>query len=289
MKYQQLILPAYAKVNLFLNITGKRTDGYHNLQTWFQFIDLKDNLIFSLTNKPQNFNLRSNKDICHKKDNLIFKAFMAIKKFAKKNQGVFIYLKKRIPMAGGLGGGSSNAATTLVALNQLWNCNLNLKKLIEIGVKIGADVPIFLFQRAAWAEGLGEKLTSKPYIEQYALIIKPNFHISTATMFADFNLKRNCLPLEQSKILNIKKLDNVFFKIIRKKHPHIQNVFKKLPDKNKLRLTGSGSCFYFLNSNYDRLLQNKRKLEKSVDSWIVKTLNSAPIEELSRSDHIDLI
>lgn len=277
---RRLILPAHAKINLFLNITGKKADGYHNLQTWFQFVDLKDSLAFSLTNDQQDFKLHSNTDICHQQDNLIFKAFMAIKPYAKKNQGVSVCLKKHIPMGAGLGGGSSNAATALVALNQLWDCHLSLQELIAIGANLGADVPIFLFQQAAWAEGIGEKLTPKPYIEQYALIIKPNFNISTAELFADADLERNCPPLEKSQIFNIESLGNVFLAVIRKKYPHLENLFQDLPDKNKLRLTGSGSCFYLLNPDYNRLLQNQRKLEKSVDSWIVKTLNFAPIKVL---------
>ena len=276
---QSLKLPAYAKINLFLNVTGKRADGYHNLQTWFQFVDFKDYLTFSI-NKEQAFALHSNVDICHQKNNLIFKAFMAIKPFAKKKHGISIVLDKCIPMGAGLGGGSSNAASTLVALNQLLHCNLSQQRLIEIGAKLGADVPIFLFQQAAWAEAIGEKLTPKPYIEQYALIIKPSFHAPTVELFSDPDVERNSPFLEESQISSIENLDNVFLPVIQKKYPSLQTFFQNLPDKNELRLTGSGSCFYLLSLDYKRLLQNQIKLEKSVDSWIVKTLNFAPIEAL---------
>ena len=273
---QYLIFSSYAKINLFLHIVGKRADGYHNLQTWFQFIDLKDSLGFVSTAGKSGLKLENTITMHHEKYNLIFKAFMAMRPFSKKQIGISIFLKKRIPIGAGLGGGSSNAATVLIALNKIWKCGLSQQELINIGAKLGADVPIFLFKQAAWAEGIGEKLTPKSYIEQYALIIKPNFHISTVELFSNPDLKINCPLLERSKILNIESLDNIFFELIKKKHSGIERTFQNLPDKNKLRLTGSGSCFYLLNPNIKVLLKNQSKLEKSVDSWIVKTLNFIP-------------
>lgn len=277
MAFNSITHPSHAKINLFLHITGKRNDGYHNLQTWFQFIDLKDFLHFSLRNDDC-IKLSTNINIGKDKDNLIYKAALALKPFAKTNTGIDIHIDKNIPMGAGLGGGSSNAATTLIALNELWQCHLSNEALHDIGRALGADVPIFLLQKAAWAEGIGEILLPKPYIEQYALIIKPNFHASTAKLFNHPKLKKNKSILKHREISNPLIYDNVFFEVIQSLYPDVWFSLQKLPDAKALRLTGTGACFYLLSTDCNHLLQNQKKLEKGVDSWIVKTLNFAPVE-----------
>lgn len=277
MAFEPITYPSYAKINLFLHITSKRDDGYHNLQTWFQFIDLKDFLHFSFTEDHQ-ISLSSNINISKDEDNLIYKAALALKPFAKANTGINIHLDKNIPMGAGLGGGSSNAATTLIALNTLWQCDLSNEKLHKIGQNLGADVPIFLLQEAAWAEGIGEVLTSKAYIEQYALIIKPQFHASTAALFNHPKLNKSKVILDGTTTMNPLLHENVFFEVINTLYPEVINELQNLPQANDLRLTGTGACFYLLSTDYHQLLQNQKKLEKDVDSWIVKTLNFAPVE-----------
>ncbi|WP_440617166.1 4-(cytidine 5'-diphospho)-2-C-methyl-D-erythritol kinase [Cysteiniphilum sp. 6C5] len=278
MAFKPITYTSYAKINLFLHITGKRDDGYHNLQTWFQFVDLKDFLHFSLR-EDGHIKLSANVSIGKDQDNLIYKAALALKPFAKANTGINIHLDKNIPMGAGLGGGSSNAATTLIALNKLWQCQLSDGQLHKIGLSLGADVPIFLFQKAAWAEGIGEILTPKPYIEQYALIIKPQFHASTAVLFNHPKLNKSKVILDNAKTINPLLHENVFFEVINTLYPEVINELQNLPQANDLRLTGTGACFYLLSTDYHQLLQNQKKLEKDVDSWIVKTLNFAPVEQ----------
>ncbi|MFZ9035691.1 MAG: 4-(cytidine 5'-diphospho)-2-C-methyl-D-erythritol kinase [Francisellaceae bacterium] len=271
--------PSYAKINLFLHITGKRSDGYHNLQTWFQFIDLKDSLSFS-KNNSNTITLQSDLAICNDEDNLILRAAKLIQPHAKDISGMDINIEKHIPMGAGLGGGSSNAATTLIALNHLWQCGLTHNQLSLLGKTLGADVPIFLFQKAAWAEGIGEILTPKPYIEQHALIMTPRFHASTAMLFNHPKLHKHSPLLKNETIHDIGELDNVFLPILQDLLPEIDDYFKDLPDKASLRLSGTGSSFYLLGSDIERLRENQKKLQKHVDSWIVKTVNFAPVEEM---------
>ena len=268
---------SYAKINLFLHITKKRDDGYHNLQTWFQFVDLKDNLSFKVNNYNQKLSIYCTQKFSSIENNLVYKAAMALKKFAKVQSGLDIIIDKNIPIGGGLGGGSSNAATTLKILNQLWKCDLDQKKLMSIASSIGADVPIFIFSKSAWAEGIGDILIEKPYVEQYALIIKPLLHSSTSRLFNHKKLNRSKSYLDHKKIKTPKKLENIFQPIIISEQPRLESLFSKLPDFPQLKMTGTGSCFFLLNRNIERLRQNQKKLEKAVDSWIVKTLNFSSV------------
>ena len=188
LKYKEY--KSFAKINLFLHILNKRDDGYHNLQTWFTFVDLKDDLKFNFNNSSQ-INILSNVNISSKADNLIYKA---IKEFQKTfdicDIGVDIELIKNIPMGAGLGGGSSNAATTLMAMRDFYMPSLSNQEMIPLATKLGADVPIFLYGRSAWAEGIGEVLYHKNFEEQNALLVKPDIHISTKEFFQSKNLIR---------------------------------------------------------------------------------------------------
>jgi len=173
---------APAKLNLFLHITGQRADGYHNLQTVFQFLDYCDELQF----KPRH----DDKIECHynisgiePENDLIIKAakllLLSVQKMEKNTTGVDIFLKKKLPMGGGLGGGSSDAATTLVALNELWQLDLSRIQLAEIGLQLGADVPVFVNGRSVWAEGVGEKFTTIELSQDWYVVVIPPVHVST--------------------------------------------------------------------------------------------------------------
>ena len=151
----KLSLPAVAKLNLFLHITGRRADGYHNLQTLFQMLDVGDMLHFQ-ANEHDKITLSCQDRNLEGEDNLIFKAAMLLKPFAPALAGCHIELEKNLPMGGGLGGGSSDAATTLHALNKLWQLNLSTAQLAELGLRLGADVPVFVYGKTAFAEGVGE-------------------------------------------------------------------------------------------------------------------------------------
>ena len=183
--------PAPAKINLFLHITGQRDDSYHLLQTAFQFLDYGDVLQFGVHDNPS-ISLSTAIDGVDDEDNLIIRAARALQASANIQQGVNITIEKRLPIGGGLGGGSSNAATTLLALNQLWQCHLSKTELAQLGLTLGADVPIFLHGEAAWAEGVGEQLSPISPPEPWYAVIAPDCHVSTAEVFSSQELTRDC-------------------------------------------------------------------------------------------------
>ena len=186
---------SFAKINLFLHILNKRSDSYHNLQTWFTFVDLKDNLIFSFNDSVE-INISSSQSIGSKEDNLIYKAIKAFQNTYKiESVGVDVNLTKNIPMGAGLGGGSSNAATTLMAMRDYYRPDISNIEMITLATKLGADVPIFLYGRSAWAEGVGEILHQKDFKEQYVLLVKPNIHVSTKEFFSSKKLIKNDILL----------------------------------------------------------------------------------------------
>ena len=266
---------SYAKINLFLHVINKRSDNYHNIQTWFQFVNLRDRLLFEVVSKSLSFRVFSNNLIINTMFNSIYKAANVIRPFAEKLCGINVYLDKYIPIGSGLGGGSSNAAVTLMVLNELWSCNLSQSDLISCGKLIGADVPLFIVQFSSWGEGVGDILFKKPYIEQYILIIKPNIFIFTKTLFAANGLRRNYMHLlNKDNIFGIHALKNVFRAMIFKLYPNIHSMLKIIPDYEYLRLTGTGACFYLLSSDIKRLKENQKKLHYSIDSYISRTLNS---------------
>ena len=174
-----LILPAVAKLNLFLHITGRRADGYHNLQTLFQLLDSGDKLHFSLR-ADSNIHLSCNDESLANEQNLVMRAARLLQQKTGTAQGVDIFLDKRLPMGGGLGGGSSDAATTLLGLNKLWQLGLTNDELAELGLTLGADVPLFVRGFTAFAEGVGEKLQPVNLTERVYLVVTPDCHISTA-------------------------------------------------------------------------------------------------------------
>ncbi|EAM8864071.1 4-(cytidine 5'-diphospho)-2-C-methyl-D-erythritol kinase, partial [Salmonella enterica] len=182
-------VPSPAKLNLFLHITGRRENGYHELQSIFQLIDLYDWLEFepSADDAIQIEGLAS----VDLQQNLIYRAIQLLKPYAQTPCGLKIRLEKNIPMGAGLGGGSSNAATTLIVINQLWQCDLNIEQLAELGVKLGADVPIFVHGKNAWAEGIGEHLTFIDLDQKKFIVLKPDCFISTQLLFSQKALTRD--------------------------------------------------------------------------------------------------
>lgn len=183
--------PAPAKLNLFLHINGRRTDGYHELQTLFQFIDYCDMLDFKVTDSSELILHSNMAGVVADSDNLILRAAKSLQQMTSFKGGAEIWLDKRLPMGGGLGGGSSDAATTLVALNTLWNTQLSTAELAKIGLKLGADIPVFIHGFAAFAEGIGERLQVVSPPEPWYLVIAPDAHVSTAEVFQDPLLPRN--------------------------------------------------------------------------------------------------
>ena len=264
-----------AKINLFLRITGQRNDGMHEVQTAFQFVDLCDQLRFSLrgdgmiTRKTEIPNVPADDDLC-------IRAARLLKAYADTKLGADIYLQKVIPMGGGLGGASSNAATTLRVLNHIWDIGANQEDLTEIAVTLGADVTIFIHGHAAWAEGIGEKLTPINPAENFYLIADAGVHVSTANMFADPQLTRNCPALTICDP-ELGAIGNVFELVARARYPEIDRVFKYLNGYSSPFLSGSGGCVVAAFESEATALDVQSECPEGIKTHLVKGKNESPL------------
>ena len=277
-KTETIRWPAPAKLNLFLYINGQREDGYHELQTLFQFIDICDYLTIT-PNLSGNITLSENINGVKLTDNLIYKAAMQLKKLAPDNMGATIEIEKNLPMGGGLGGGSSDAATTLIALNYHWNLNLPAKKLAEIGVKLGADVPIFIYGKAAIAEGIGEHLTATNPIENNYLIAIPPCSISTVSVFNDAQLIRNTEKQSHQQLMSQKWLNNCQ-PCVKNNYPEVAKIIDWLIEYAPTRLTGTGSCVFSTFTNFHDAQVILDKAPKWLTCFTTQGLNNSPLNEL---------
>ena len=271
-------LPSPAKLNLFLHITGQREDGYHKLQTLFQFIDLCDTLDFSLT-KHNNITISPVIEELPTEDNLIYKAAKLLIPFKQDSRfGVDIILKKQLPMGGGIGGGSSNAATALLALNTLWECHLSLEKLAELGVQLGADIPVFVMGFAAFAEGIGEKLQKVILDTPYFLLLKPNCHVSTGQIFTDKYLTRDTPPIRISHALKLGG-HNDCLDVVRKYSPDVNEAYLWLKNHGDAKLTGTGSCLFLAFDNKHDAERVRLSTPTKWQSWVCRGRNTSPTHD----------
>jgi len=278
--------PSPAKLNLFLYVNGRRKDGYHELQTLFQFLDYADRLDIEVTEKGS---IVITPDISGvpMQDNLIYKAAKLLQDNYHISLGAHIHLYKILPMGGGLGGGSSNAATVLVALNQLWNIGLSEDKLAQIGKQLGADVPVFVRGFSAFAEGVGEKLQPVMPQEKWYLVVKPKISVSTKDIFTHPDLTRNT-PKRSVHALLQAPYENDCEKIVRSLHSEVDKVLSWLVEYAPSRLTGTGACVF---SEFDTreeadsvcklLLSNKGLQNKTKDltGFVAKGLNQSPLKQ----------
>ena len=238
----QLTLPSPAKLNLFLHIIGKRADGYHNLQSVFQLIDLYDYLSFDINHTSLSINQL---DDVASEDNLIIKAARLLKQHTGYSGGCRIELQKNIPIGGGVGGGSSNAATTLLALNALWQTGLTLTELGKLGIQLGADVPIFILGKNAWAEGVGERLVAVDLPQIDYIVLKPDCFISTKQLFSQESLTRNTPETTFAAYQqNPTQFGNNFEAIAQKLYPEVAQALAYLNQFGQARLTGTGACVF---------------------------------------------
>lgn len=268
--------PAPAKLNLFLHITGRRDDGYHLLQSVFQFLDYNDEIAFELTDDGS---ISRQTDIpgVAEADDLIVRAARLLQQSSGTTQGVKLYIKKKLPMGGGLGGGSSDAATVLLVLNQLWKTGLNQQQLAELGLQLGADVPVFIHGTAAFVEGVGEQISPIQPPEKWILVIHPQINVSTAEIFNDSGLTRDCAAI---KICDLSEavLSNVCEPIACKHYPQIAEAITWLSGYNQsARMTGTGACvFAEFNSQHEaeELLQ---RLPEKWQGFVAKGVNQSPL------------
>jgi len=234
--------PAPAKLNLFLQITGRRADGYHLLQTVFQFVDLADQLTFEITDDAVITRVTDLQGIPGDQD-LIVRAAKKLQQASGCRRGSRIHIEKRIPLGGGLGGGSSDAATTLLALNRLWQVDLPMERLVEIGLELGADVPVFIRGKAAWAEGVGEQLEAIDLPEPWYLIVYPDCHVTTADVFNADDLTRNTPPITIRDFLAGAGSNNCE-PVVRKMYPVVDEALEWLNQYAPAKLTGTGACLF---------------------------------------------
>jgi len=234
--------PAPAKLNLFLHVTGRRADGYHELQTVFQLVDLADALRFEPRADGEIHRVAGPPEVSAAED-LCLRAAWRLREAAGSSAGVDIRLEKRIPIQGGLGGGSSDAATTLVALNEIWGLRLPVEALADIGLGLGADVPLFVHGRSAWAEGIGERLTPLELPERHFAIVFPGVGIATAEVFQAPELTRKT---PKTTIRGFLKAGghNDCEPVVAGRSPEVRRALAWLAEKGDARLTGTGSSVF---------------------------------------------
>ena len=285
--FQSFLAPA--KVNLFLHITGQRADGYHLLQTVFCLLDLHDTIKLKPTtdgvvNRVNNVpGVPAEQDLC-------VRAAKLLQQHTQCPLGVDILVEKHIPMGGGLGGGSSDAATVLIALNSLWQLNLSRKELMSLGLKLGADVPFFIFGKNAWAEGIGEQLTEINLHNSYYVVLNPNIHVSTAQIFANKQLTKNTNPKTMSDFSGTAKLTagnlsaefiNDLEKIVCSEYPAVLDCLNWLSQFGDARMSGSGASVFLEVVDEKTAVDICNQKPKGVQGFVAKGLNQHPLINLT--------
>ena len=238
---KQWLLPAPAKVNLFLHITGRRKDGYHNLETDFQLLDWGDQLRFE-TSEQIEFSQTPKADFADEQ-NLVVRAAQLLKDTCNYPYGARMHLQKRLPIGAGLGGGSSDAATTLLALNHIWKTNMDLEKLCQIGLTLGADVPVFIKGISAFATGIGEKLSPIDTPNHWFLVVTPKIHIATKEIFSHPQLTRDSAPIK-IRALAAQEGRNDCLNVVETLYPQVAKARKTLAKYAPARLSGTGSSLF---------------------------------------------
>ena len=290
--------PAPAKLNLMLHITGRRADGYHELQTVFQFIDYQDELAFELRDDNRIARHCADSDIpfdVPEKEDIIIQAAKKLRqKFLQQNAlvdsefGVDIYLKKNIATGAGLGGGSSDAATTLIALNKLWGMQFTIDELSGIGLELGADVPVFVYGFAAFAEGVGEKLSPVLPDENWYLVLIPPVHVSTKEIFLNPQLTRDCSTIKLCD-LSRREWRNVCTPVVVKIYPLVGQAIEILSEYSPASMSGTGASVFSSFSTEARAKDVLREIRenpqiKSWTSFVARGLNQSPLHHFLASD-----
>lgn len=278
-----LTCPAPAKLNLFLHVVGRRADGYHLLQTMFRFIDLQDVMHFALREdgevrrSPEIAGVPESQDLC-------VRAARLLQAETGCRLGVDITLDKHIPMGGGLGGGSSDAATTLIALNRLWNLGLSRERLMQLGLRLGADVPVFVFGENAFAEGVGERLQAMTLPPAWYVVLFPPVHVPTAEIFARPELTRDTVSLKMRALSerlerNDPQLHNDLQAVVCERYPEVARYLEALAAFGPAMMTGSGACVFAGFSGKDAAEAALRQLPQDMRGVVVQGLMRHPLRD----------
>jgi 4-diphosphocytidyl-2-C-methyl-D-erythritol kinase len=270
--------PAPAKLNLFLNVVGQRADGYHLLQTVFQILDWGDIVRLGARDDGEIVRTGGLKDVEAEKD-LAIRAAHLLRDYSDTAFGVDIDIKKNIPAGAGLGGGSSDAATTLVALNHLWNVRASTDDLAKLGERLGADVPLFVRCHSAWAEGIGEKLTPVDLPTRHYVILDPRIHASTADLFQAAELTRNSAPTTISDFLDGACTGNAFTPLVRARFPPVAAALDWLNRFGDARLSGSGGCVFIATESAQKADEIATACPAEFSVYRAKGVNRSPLLE----------
>ncbi|WP_462323098.1 4-(cytidine 5'-diphospho)-2-C-methyl-D-erythritol kinase [Halochromatium sp.] len=266
---------APAKLNLMLRVIGRRADGYHQLQTVFQFIDRCDRLCFEPCSDGRIERLDGPAEIPPQED-LVVRAARALAEASGCRSGVGIRVDKRLPMGGGLGGGSSDAATTLHALNQVWGTGLPIERLAEIGLRLGADVPVFVRGTAAWGEGVGETLVPVELPLPWYLVLVPNSHVATAEVFGDPGLTRDSAPITLGDFLRGNAVNDCLHTVLNK-YPKVEQAYRWLADRAEAKLTGTGACLFAALPTRAQAEQLLAEVPSEIPAFVARGQNRSPL------------
>jgi 4-diphosphocytidyl-2-C-methyl-D-erythritol kinase len=269
--------PAPAKLNLFLHITGRRADGYHELQSVFRLLDWGDRVQLQVREDGQVRRVGPSVPGVAEADDLAVRAAVLLKNHVNVAQGVDIAVEKRIPAGGGFGGGSSDAATVLVALNALWKTGLDEDALAGLGLQLGADVPVFVRGRNAWAEGVGEQLTPLALPPAWYVIADPGVHVPTAALFASPDLTRDAPVAKIADFASGSLLGNAFEPVLRRREPAVEAVLIALDRIGRARLTGSGSGCFVEFATRAAAEQGLARLPKELRAWVAAGVERSPL------------
>jgi 4-diphosphocytidyl-2-C-methyl-D-erythritol kinase len=272
--------PAPAKLNLFLHVTGRRADGYHELQTLFQLIDLCDTITIALRADGRIARPAGPANVAPEAD-LALRAALALQRATGTTQGADLRVHKRIPQEAGLGGGSSDAATTLLALNEMWDCRLSLDELGRLALPLGADVPVFVEGSSAWAEGVGERLTPVSLPPAWYVIIYPGVGLSTAEVFQSPELTRNS-PLITIRAFFQSGGRNDCEPVVRARSPEVAAALDWLAREGSARLTGTGSCVFTARTSAAEAERLAARVPDRWMSFVARGLNTSPVHEQLR-------
>ncbi|MCH8057091.1 MAG: 4-(cytidine 5'-diphospho)-2-C-methyl-D-erythritol kinase [Proteobacteria bacterium] len=275
------VWPAPAKLNLFLHVTGQRPDGYHELQTLFQLLDWGDEVSIEPLDEPRIERPRASYAV-QEADDLVVRAALLLQAETSCRQGARIEVKKHIPAGAGLGGGSSDAATVLVVLNRLWGCGLDIDDLASMGIRLGADVPVFVRGYSAFASGLGDELQSVDLGDRYYLLVFPGFSISTGAVFMHPDL-----PKKTSKISLAEALAGVGRNdcelVVKKQFPHLKQMLKDLQKWGPARMSGTGSTLFISMPDEKTAKSTAQAIKCRYNVRAVRGVDRSPLHELLES------